>query len=110
MTPNVVKALKTFEQTIVLRKSTQSIVDFLPVQTFVDKDIKAVVTTASMEQIQAGEIDFSKKYLQVTTEEVINITDQIVWHGNDFKCFQSSDNSDYGFYNCIFEEIKKGDG
>jgi hypothetical protein len=106
MLPDMSDVLEEFSQSITLKRTTQTVVNFRPVETTVDSIIQAVVQPANKEKINPAIIDWSLKYVLVHTAEIILNNDVILYNGLNYKAVEDGDYQDYGFTEALFEEIK----
>lgn len=106
MLPNMASVLGTFEQTIIKREKTVSIVDFQEHITYTDENFRAVVQVADTETLNTDNLDFSKEYIAIHSTTALNINDTVQYKGNDYRIIQLKDYSDYGYFKAIAEEYK----
>ena len=106
MLPDMSPTLKRFEQSVLLSTVTQTIVNFLPVESEVVTEIQAVVQPAQKEKLNPSIVDWSLKYKLVHSSSTIKIGDFITHKSVKYKAVDSGDYSDYGFDWKVFEEIK----
>ena len=104
--PDMSPTLKRFEQAILLSTVTQTIVNFLPVETEVVTDIFAVVQPAQKEKLNPSIIDWSLRYMLVHSSSTIKIGDFMTHDSIKYKAVDYGPYSDYGFNSVVFEEIK----
>jgi len=104
--PNLSKTVLRFAQTIIKRTVTQTVVDHLPVKSFVDTPFKATVTTPQSEDLENIEIDTSLKYKTFHSVEEIKIDDIAVHKNTEYKIINLSDREDYGYFKSLGEEIQ----
>ena len=106
--PNFSLAVEMAAQWIVVNSVTQSIVDGEVVDSSVAKEIKATVQRARAEDLKVNNIDLSLKYLYTHTHRPIDsvtINDTLTNAGTKYRCISVDDNSDYGYLECLFEEV-----
>ena len=110
MRPNLSRVISRFSQDIVVKKTTQTIVNYKPVNTVVSHNLKAVVQVANDETLQVNQLDTSKQYytVHIRNDEAISlkINDDITYKNKTIRIVRLRDDSDYGFYKTICEEIK----
>ena len=104
--PNMGNVLTRFEQSVKLKKTTQSIVDHRPVETTAETTINAVIQVAEKEKLQIAIVDWSLQYLMVHSKTSFTINDLIEYKGKDYKIIDLGNWSDYGYYESVAEEVK----
>jgi hypothetical protein len=104
--PQVGNVLRRFSQPVTLRKYTQTVVNYEPVNTYVDTPIKAVIQPSSAESLNIDIVDYSLRYFMVHSTTVMTVNDRISYKGKDYRLIEVQDWSDYGYYQAIIEEIK----
>lgn len=103
---DVSDVLDDFKQTIIYRVTTTTTIDFQPTETITDTDIEAVVQVAQKENLNVEAIDWSKQYLQIHSNDPLEIGQKVVYKSKEFKIIDLNDYSDYGYYEITAEEIK----
>ncbi len=104
--PNMSGVLTRFEQTVILKKVTQTVVYHRPVESTVDTSIKAVVQVAEKEKLQIEIIDWSLEYLMIHSKSQFDINDLIEYKSKNYKIIDLGNWSDYGYYESVAEEVK----
>jgi hypothetical protein len=94
------------EQLITRRVSSQSVVNFKPVKTFVDSTVFASVQPANLANLNKGEIDYALRYVQVHARFNIDINDSIIHQGTMYTAITIGDFGDYGFWSAVYVESK----
>lgn len=105
MLPNLSQVVNNFSQTVTLKKTTQTIVNYKPVNTVVESQIKATIQVANDETLKVNGLDNSKSYFTIHSISVLKVNDIVVYKGKNLKIIIIRDNSDYGFYKGIGEQI-----
>ena len=90
----------------ILKVVTIESVDFVKNETTVETPIKAVITTAKPERVNPEIYDWSKKYIQVTSQSKLEKNNIVNYQGTDYCLITSSNFNDYGFFKAVGEEIK----
>jgi hypothetical protein len=107
MLPDMSDVLVEFSQTVTLKRVTQTIVDFHPVESVINLTIDAVVQPADKEKLNPDLVDWSLQYVLVHTVATVQINDQLIHNGILYRSVGPLGNySDYGFHEIVFEEIK----
>jgi len=104
--PDMSDVLEEFSQPLMLSRVSQQIVDFHPVNVETKFEISAVIQPAQKEKINPDIIDWRLSYYIIHCAEKILIGDFVEYCGKKFKCIETANYSDYGFYESLFEEIK----
>ena len=104
--PNMANVLTAFEQSVKLKRITQSIVNHRPVETPAETTINAVVQVAEKEKLQIAIVDWSLQYLMVHSKIPFAINDLIEYKSKNFKIIDLGNWSDYGYYESVAEEVK----
>ena len=104
--PNLSKTVLRFAQTITKRVTIQTVVNHLPVKTYIDGDFLATVTTPKTEDLQQTEIDTKLKYKNIHSVDEIKIDDLFIHKGTTYKAIVLADREDYGYYKALGEEIQ----
>lgn len=105
MLPNLNQVVKNFSQKVTLQRTTQTIVNFKPVNTVVETIINATVQVANDEALKVNNLDYSKSYFTIHTTDSIKVNDLILYRGKKLKIIILRDDSDYGFIKGIGEQI-----
>lgn len=105
MLPNLNQVVKNFSQKVTLQRTTQTIVNFKPVNTVVETIINAIIQVANDEVLKVNNLDYSKSYFTIHTTDTIKINDVILYRGKKLKIIILRDDSDYGFIKGIGEQI-----
>lgn len=105
MLPNLSQVVNNFSQTVTLKKTTQTIVNYKPVNTVVESQIKATVQVASDETLKVNNLDTSKSYFTIHSTSALKVNDIVVYKGKNLKVITIRDDSDYGFYKGIGEQV-----
>lgn len=98
--------LTRFEQNVILKTTTQTIVNHVPVLTIIPNTIRAVVQVADKEKLNIDNIDRSLQYLQIHSKIGFKINDVFEYKSQDFKIIDLSAYGDYGYFEGTAEEIK----
>lgn len=106
--PNVSSVLSGWTQTVGLKTVTTTTVDFVPSQSVSSVNISAVVQPADQEVLQALEIDYSLRYIQVHTTTTLIVGKYITYNSTDYKIIRLLQYGDYGYYEAVCEEVKGG--
>lgn len=104
--PNMANVLTASEQSVKLKRITQSIVNHRPVETVAETIINAVVQVAEKEKLQIAIVDWSLRYLMVHSKVPFTINDLIEHKSKNYKIIDLGDWSDYGYYESVAEEVK----
>ena len=105
MLPNISQVVNNFSQTVTLKKTTQTIVNYKPVNTVIESQIKATIQVANDETLKVNNLDTSKSYFTIHSTSALKVNDVVVYKGKILKVTPIRDNSDYGFYKGIGEQI-----
>lgn len=106
MLPDISDILDGFAQPLTLIKVVQEIIDYKPVNVENITEIQAVVQVADPDKIRSDKVDYSKKYIQVHTTEILKNIYMCVYQGLRYKAFSLKPYQDYGYFEAIFEETK----
>lgn len=106
--PNLSPILSSWTQVVGLKTVTTTTVDFVASQSVSSVNIDAVVQPAQSEVLQALEIDFSLRYIQIHTVSVLSVGKYITYNSTDYKIIQLLQYGDYGYYEAVCEEVKGG--
>ncbi|MDR0454700.1 MAG: hypothetical protein LBH05_07820 [Deferribacteraceae bacterium] len=99
-------ALKRFEQLVVLKKVTQTVENFEPVNSYINMPIKAVIQPANPERLNIYTVDFKLRYIKIHSISEMAVNDIIVYKNRDYILIELQDYDDYGYYEALGEEIK----
>ena len=107
MKPNVASVLKGWTETVRVKSVDRQTVNFDGFDLVTGRDIQAVVQPADMERLNAGQIDWSLKYYQLHTTDVLNVGEFVVIDNEDFKIVPLGDYQRYGYTEVVAEQTKK---
>ena len=85
MLPNLSSVVKAFQQTVILRQVITKNINHVPVQSFIDTEIKAVVQVQNPEDLKVEIIDYKLKYILLHSETEMPIDYRIVYKSTSFK-------------------------
>ncbi len=68
--------------------------------------IRAVAVPKAPEEIKSDNVDYSLKYLTVTTKTNLEVEDQLLYRGIKYRVISSLDYQPYGFSTVTAEQIK----
>lgn len=106
MIPNLANTVLSFAQSCTLIRVQEMIVNYKPVFQETTLIVKATLQPAKKENLNKEKIDWSLKYLQVHSLDLIKIGDIIIHRNIKYKAIENADYNDYGFYESIMEEQK----
>ena len=107
MQNNMAETVLEFAIPLILKVVSVDVVDFEPVETYTNTDIMGTIVPAKPRDLQGYEVQFGIEYYKVHTTSKVSSTDLLSYHGKEYKAISISNYSDYGFYKCIFEEVKQ---
>ena len=106
--PNLSSILSSWAQVVGLKTVTTTTVDFVASQSISSVNIDAVVQPAQSEVLQALDIDFSLRYIQVHTISALTVGKYVTYDSSDYKVIRLLPYGGYGYYEAICEEVKGG--
>jgi len=108
MLPNVANVVKQFEQSVILRVVTRTIVDGIVQVVNVDIDILASIQVATPE-VLAENLDRSAANLKVHARFAFEIGQYVVYKNDSYKVVKLSNWIDYGYTRCFASRNKGTD-
>jgi hypothetical protein len=99
-------ALTDFTQAVTLSKLTSFTVDFEDFEECEDSIIQAVIQPAQKEDLNIGNVDWSKSYILIHSTDAFSINDIITWQGVKYKVITRGNFNDYCYYEGIGEQVK----
>lgn len=99
-------ALEGFLQTVTRKTVATASVDFVKTQTVTGKVVLAVVQPARRTDINKDVMDYSLRYIQVHSKEVMQVGQFIQYQGEDWEIIQPGAYGDYGYYEVFAQQCK----
>lgn len=107
MIPNMAKTVLRKSISLVIKRTTTTIVKGRPVKTTVDIPIMGFLKPLQMQKVVKAEIDYSLEYVHFVGIDEVEINDLINWNNKNYRCYANADYSTYGFYKADLEEVKE---
>lgn len=108
MRPYLRNVVKSKAKNLILKKITETIVNYRPVETVEEIPIKGQFKPLQLRDIIKDEINYSLKYKFYTGLDEVLVDDIIIdTDGTEYRCYAIADYSDYGFYKAYLEEVKE---
>ena len=104
--PNMASTVLSFSQTIIKRTTTQTVIDFEPVDSFVDTPFLATITTPTSEDLAQAETDTKLRYKNIHSIESIVMDDLFVHRSIEYKIIKLNELEDYGYFSGLGEEVQ----
>jgi len=92
---------------LTLKRVTQTIVNYQPVESEVESTIKGQLKPLKLQDIVKDEINYHLRYKFYTGIDEVLINDYIEDKGVSYRCYAPANYSDYGFYKAYLEEVKE---
>jgi NAD(P)H-nitrite reductase large subunit len=89
-----------------LKTTERTTVDFVSSVVVTSENIRAVVQVAKPELLNVNEIDWSLRYVQIHSKDLINLGQYVEYQGSDYKIITPSNYQDYGFSEVIGEQVR----
>lgn len=103
---DVSEALDFFVQSLTFKKSTQTIVNYVPTTTYETVIKNGVIYPSKSDDLKSLIIDNTLAYYTVYAYDVLSANDLLIFKTKEYKLLSKQDFSDYGYYLYIFEEVK----
>jgi len=107
MLPDISDVLASWVKPYTVKTITKSTVDFVEVDTVTARVIDAVIQPAQKEHLNAADIDWSLKYIQIHAASQVFLGEMIKFNGSDFKIIDAGDYQLYGYTEAIAEQTKR---
>lgn len=107
MRPYLANTVKRKSIKLTLKRITETIVDYRPVETEEELEILGQLKPLRLENIKKDEIDYHLRYMFYTGLDEVKVNDIIVHNGSSFRCYAPANYGEYGFYKAYLEEIKE---
>ena len=106
MIPDMSDVLLEWEQTVILKTVSTTTINFVKSTVIVPSDILAVVQVASAETLRPLEVDSSLRYMTFHSRLALDVGQYVEHNGIDYKLITPSHWADYGYSECVGEEVK----
>ncbi len=99
-------ALTEWMKPYTIKTVTRETLDFEPVDVVKARTIQAVIQPAQKSKLDPDQIDWSKRYLQIHTDEVLSNGEFLEFSGEDYKIINDGDYQLYGYTDAVAEQTK----
>jgi thiaminase len=107
MLPNLAKAVKKWQQPIIIKTVKKTFSNFVTKEVVTREDYNATVQPTKKTIINKDSLDWSQKNYTFHLLKMINLGDFIEYKGQDFKIVEVSDCMDYGFCEAVGQATNK---
>ncbi|MBL4759641.1 MAG: hypothetical protein JKY80_02145 [Mariprofundaceae bacterium] len=99
--------LESWAKPYTVKSIVKSTVNFVEVDTVTARTINAVIQPAQKEHLNAADIDWSLKYIQIHSDSQVFLGEMFEVSGSDFKIIDAGDYQLYGYTEAIAEQTKR---
>lgn len=106
MLPNMKNTALAFSQLLTFQTATQTIVDYVPVMSYITSKKRCTIYTSKPDEINSFIFDRTLSYYTVISADAIDMKDLLLYKDKTFKQINKEDFREYGFYRALYEEVK----
>lgn len=107
MLPNMSSTLTSWSSPYTIKTITRTTADFVEVIVVATRTANCVIQPAQKEKLNADQIDWSLRYLQVHSNDELKNGEYLVFGGEDYKIIDDGNYQLYGYSEVIAEETNQ---